>query len=33
MRRYVKEGVARDAKIYAEETAKVLNAARVLRSV
>ena len=33
MRRYVKECVARDAKIYAEETTKVLNAARVLRTV
>ena len=33
MRRYVQEGVARDAKTYAEETEKVLNAARILRAV
>ena len=33
MRRYVREGVARDAKTYAEETEKVLNAARILRAV
>jgi hypothetical protein len=33
MRQYVQECVARDAKSYAEEAAKVLNAARVLRAV
>ena len=33
MRRYVREGVARDVQVYADEAGKILNAARTLKSI
>ena len=33
MRRYVREGVARDVQVYADEAGKILGATNVLKSV